>query len=168
MSLHLNDAGTWRQAQAVYVNDAGTWRAIQEIYVNDAGTWRSVFVNDVISVSDATVAGVFEFGSATVSYTLANDGNIYQLDQDGSVVIGQWITPQSNMANYECFATHDSGDLPGGTFGAWQSLASNRAWSLTRVALATALGTFTVQIRRASDATVLDSASITLRITRTA
>ena len=41
MTLHVNDAGTWKQAQEVFVNDAGTWKSCLDVLVNDAGTWKS-------------------------------------------------------------------------------------------------------------------------------
>lgn len=166
MATSINDAGTWRTLQGVYVNDAGTWREIQEVYVNDAGTWRSVHVNDVITIADYAINGVFPSGSATVAYTLGNDGIIYKADEFGTEAVGQWITPQTNMANYECFASLNSGDSPTGTLSAWQSLSSTRAWSLTRSALAIASCELAIQIRRASDAVVLDTAVIQLSITR--
>ena len=52
MTLHVNDAGSWRTISNVYVNDNGTWRLIQDIYVNDAGTWRLVYSALAVTASD--------------------------------------------------------------------------------------------------------------------
>src|SRR5688572_30208517 len=130
MTLHINDGGTWRQIEAVSVNDAGTWRSIDEIYVNDSGTWRSVFVSDLISISDVTAESEeVNPAAATAAYRLTSAGNIEHTTGDNTVVdMGDWITPQTNMANYECRADIVSGTLSTGTTGAWQSLASTRTW----------------------------------------
>jgi hypothetical protein len=168
MTLHVNDGGTWRQIEAVSVNDAGTWRTIQEIYVNDAGTWRSVFVSDVIAISDTTAESEeISPAAATATFRLTSAGNIEHTTGDNTIVdMGDWITPQTNMANYECRADIVSGSLSTGTTGAWQSLASTRTWTLQQVTNGTSTASFTLQIRRASDAVVMDSATITLTATR--
>ncbi len=169
MTLHINDSGTWRDITAVSVNDAGTWRSIQEIYVNDSGTWRSVFVSDVISISDyiayceTSVPGP----SATATYRLESDGDIGATEANNTVNdVGDWITPQTNMANYECRADVTSGTLSSGTTGAWQSLSTTRTWTRINSGSGTIDAVFTLQIRRASDAVVVDTASITLRAAR--
>lgn len=166
MTLHLNDSGTWRQAQSVYVNDNGTWREIQEIYVNDAGTWRSVFAAEAISLTDqSATATTLDGSTATAVYMLANDGNIMATFGSNAVIdVGDWITPQTNMANFECRVDMTSGSLSSGTTGAWQSLSTSRSWSLVRPNVSGAgisSATGTVQIRRASDATVMATATIT-------
>jgi hypothetical protein len=168
MPLSINDSGTWRDIQAVSVNDAGTWRDIQEIYVNDAGTWRSVFTAESITISDATAFSELTTPSTSIAqYQLTSAGAINATVGTNSLVdSGDWIAPKTNMANYECRFDLTSGSLTSGTTGAWMSLATTRTW--TRQAptsgILTAVGT--LQIRRASDAVVLDTATITIYATR--
>lgn len=162
----VNDGGTPRQVREVWINDAGTPRRITEVWVNDNGVARRIYVNDVISLNDQIITGTFPFGSATVGYVLSSDGYVYQYFEGGTSQIEPWITPQTNVSSYECFVSLSSGDSPAGTLNAWQSLSSNREWTLTRAALAVAGCVLDVQVRRASDAVVLDTATITLSLAR--
>lgn len=68
-------------------------------------------------------------------------------------------------ADYEVRADVTSGSLGSGTTGSWLSLSSTRAWSVTRSVLGTSSATMTVRIRRASDAVVLETATISLEAT---
>lgn len=43
MTIHVGDAGTYKEAQQIYVGDAGTWKEVQEGYVGDAGVWKPMF-----------------------------------------------------------------------------------------------------------------------------
>lgn len=163
MPTSVNDAGTWRTLQDVYVNDAGTWRRIQEVWVNESGTWRLVHVGDVISIDNTPVSdSQISPTPAIVSYALLNTGVVQASSAGVPFDVGNWVTPTSSAgAAYEARATVISGS-PAGTFGTWQALNANRSWSLSRSAVGTSSASFTVEIRRASDGTVLDSATITL------
>lgn len=166
MPLYLNDSGTWRQILSVYVNDNGTWREIQQIYANDAGTWRTVFFAETITLTDSNAQAItFGAQTATAVYRLANDGNTFMTNGTNNVDdVGDWITPQNNMGNYECRVDLTSGSLTSGTTGAWQSLSTTRSWTLVRPAASgdgTTTATGTVQIRRAADALVMATATIT-------
>jgi hypothetical protein len=168
MPLSINDAGAWRDIQAVSVNDAGTWRDIQEIYVNDAGTWRSVFQNATISIANVSVLAVSAILSPSAQYWLQSNGIIAYNNSGTNNVVDQdpWITPQTNMANFEVRATLNSGALTSGTVGAWQSLSTTRQWVTTRnIASGSGSSTanLTIEIRRASDAVVVDTATISLQ-----
>lgn len=165
--LWVNDGGVARQIREVWVNDAGTARQIREIWVNDSGTARKVYASELISIDGLTV-NASSSGTTSAVYVLGNDGNI-RYTTDGTNTVedhGDWITPQTNMANYEVFASVTSGTLTGGTTGAWQSLGTTRTWNVTRPAVSgfgTSSATIALQIRRASDGVVVDTASIDLR-----
>lgn len=163
MSTHVNDAGTWRAITEIHVNDNGTWRRILEAYVNDGGTWRLVFVGDQISIGDTFVqSSMSGVTNATAVYRLDSDGLIYGTFSGTNTITaagGNWIVPATNMANYEVNATLDSGSVSG-TFGSWLSLGTDRTWTLTNTISGTDTGQITVQIRRISDGTVMDSAVI--------
>lgn len=168
MSAHrwANDAGTLREIAGIYVNDAGTPRRILEQWVNDAGTLRRVFLGDIIALavngaSHSTTAPT----NATARYSLTAAGDIETtLAGNGTPADrGDWISPQINMSAYECRATLLSGTLTTGTTGSWMNLGATRTW--TRQANPGAgqlVVTFTLEIRRASDAEVLVSATTTL------
>lgn len=155
---YVDDSGTIRETQRVYVDDAGTVREIQRIYVDDAGTIRLVFQNAVVSISDTNVnRTVTTPSTATASYSLENDGDIAVNGADD----GDWITPKAAAgADYECRATVLSGSFTSGTFGSWLALNTTRTWTLVRSTIGTSTASMTLEIRRASDGTVLDSATI--------
>jgi hypothetical protein len=69
----------------------------------------------------------------------------------------QWITPTSQAANYEVYATFNGGDtLSGGTLNTWVAVSTNPAWYLnasgSNVYRTTYLG---FQVRRIGTSTVL-------------
>jgi hypothetical protein len=157
MTLHLNDAGTWRQAQGVYVNDSGTWREIQEVYVNDAGTWRSVFVNSVVTLASSyTPFGDIELDIQN-TFSIRADGT---LDHTfgASIVTDNWVAPAATASIYECRLSYVSGasTVTGSPTGAWLSMSSDRSWSCDPGANLV----YTLEIRRASDATVVATSTI--------
>jgi hypothetical protein len=166
--LWVNDSGVARQIREVWVNDSGVARRITEIWVNDAGTARLIYVSDVIAISDTTAdSEEISPASATASFALASDGDIDRTTGTNSISDqGDWISPQINMASYECRADVLSGTLTSGTTGAWINLGTTRTWTLQRTTNGTSTASFTLQIRRASDAVVLDSATISLSATR--
>ena len=161
--LWVNDAGVAHQIREIWVNDAGVARRIQEIWVNDAGTARRVFVGDQIALPITGCSRVTSGTTATASYRLANTGDIETtLLGNGIADRGDWITPQINMANYECRATLLTGTFSAGAFNAWQSLATSRIWSIqATVGTGVQTASMTLEIRRASDAVVLASETIT-------
>lgn len=164
-TTHINDAGTWRTLTEIPINDAGTWRAVQEVYINDSGTWRLVFSSDLITVSDLTSSSVVDNPSdATATYQLESDGDINGNVTNNTIFdIGDWITPKTNMANYEVRATALSGTVSTGTIGTYQALNVSRTWTVFEGTLAsTKTAQILIEIRRISDATVMDSATITL------
>lgn len=167
--LWVNDSGTARQIREVWVNDSGTARRINEIWVNDSGTARCIFIGDQITVSDMNAeATVANPNTATSSYSIANDGDIDAVNGTNTIVDrGDWITPKINMANYEVRASIVSGSVTSGTTGSWLSLASTRTWTVERsgIGAGTTTCVLTIEIRRASDGTVMDSATVTMQAT---
>lgn len=161
--VYIDDAGTVRKAQRIYIDDSGTVREIQRIYVDDGGTVRLVFQNAVVSISDRSVQRiVVDPVDATASYELESDGDIAVNLADS----GDWITPKAAAgAAYECRATVVSGTFTSGTFGSWLPLSSTRSWSLLRSTIGTSTASMTLEIRRASDGVVLDSATISFTAT---
>lgn len=121
---------------------------------------------DVVSITNQTVTGD-RIGVATALYRLAANGQI-QTEQNGSppASAANWLTPPFAMGNYECRAT-DAGTVGTGTFvgtlNTWQVLSTDRAWSMQRnLGAGQCTKTLTIEIRRAADAVVLDTATITL------
>lgn len=43
MTMHVRDAGTWKQVTALSVRDGGTWKPVVAGYVKDAGAWKQFY-----------------------------------------------------------------------------------------------------------------------------
>jgi hypothetical protein len=85
----------------------------------------------------------------------------YTLNSDGTRNFGNWLLIGTNT-DYECRATITSGGLTGGdSTGAWLSLGTTRMWYVHATNTVVTC-TLTIEIRRASDGVVLDTATVTL------
>lgn len=112
-----------------------------------------------ITISDATVSKItVSPTAATATYSLQNDGDIESHAGD----IGDWITPKDSFSDYECQMAVVSGSLTSGTTGSYLGLGTTRTWTLTQSVIGTSQFVGTLTIRRASDLTVLDTATITI------
>lgn len=97
---------------------------------------------------------------ATLEFTsgglITGTGNIAAIND-------AWITPLSAAGSaYQIRATLSSGDTPSGTIGSWEGLGSTRTWGLSQSGVGSKACDLLIEIRRASDSVVLDSATYTL------
>lgn len=128
---------------------------------------KSAATDGTVSLSGYQVNSYGTDQAASSSYTLSSTGDItftISGDTNGTQDIGDWISPKSGMANYECLATVTSGTLSGGIAGSWLSLDTPRSWSRNRTSILTGQTscTFTLQIRKVGTTTVLATATIVL------
>jgi hypothetical protein len=111
--------------------------------------------NDSSSSANGNLAGVVFNSTGTFAKYVA-----------GSLITtGNWLTPQTNMDEYEIYITSTSGDAPtgGSTLDTWLALSSTRnATLVTAVEDEILTGTITVQIRWTGDNSVQDTAVYTL------
>lgn len=122
---------------------------------------------DTISIADRTASSLTTSPTtATATYRLETDGDIGASAGNNTVVdVGDWVSPKGGASDaYEARATIVSGSLTSGTTGTWQGLGTQRTWTLNQPSAGTGPATcvFTLEIRRASDSVVLDTATITL------
>lgn len=116
----------------------------------------------VVAISNTTVSSV-SASTATSTFQLEPDGDIGRYVNAIYTDLGEWITPTGAAGNaYEAKMTTISGSLSSGTAGSWLALGTLRAWTRTSSS-GTQTYSGTLEIRRASDGTVLDSATITLQ-----
>jgi hypothetical protein len=121
-------------------------------------------MGDEISIGNVTViaSGVH---TVTGTYRLDSDGFIYRTIAGSVTQAGAWINPQVNMADYEARATIISGTFSSGTAGSWLNLGTDRTWTrATTGAGQVQEVVFTLEIRRAADSVVMDSATITINV----
>ncbi len=83
---------------------------------------------NVIEIPDGVTSEAYSEATAGISF---NNNGSYALYYNGvPIVDGYWITPQTNISEYEIYATLDSGDTPTGTFSSWLPLSTSRSWTL--------------------------------------
>ena len=131
------------------------------------GTGDSV----AIDFLDRFISGT-AFSSAQAGYQIVGTtsggldaGNDYEFVNFNSPANpNQWITPTSQAANYEVYATLAGGDtLSGGTLNTWIAVTTNPAWYLdafgSNVYKTSYLG---FEVRRTGTSTVLDTWTVEL------
>lgn len=161
----VNDSGTARRITQRWVNDNGVARQIMERWVNDNGVARCVYQAVTVSLSNTTVNRAD--GGSPAEFYLQNDGNIMQRVGSSLTDIGDWINNASHVSEYEVRATVTSGSVGGSATGSWLSLASTQSWSRGAALSSIQTAVLLIEIRRASDATVVASATVTIICDRT-
>lgn len=161
--LWVNDNGTARQIIEIWVNDNGTARRIHEIWVNDSGTARLVFAGAEIQ-EFRPVGAVTASGTST--FTLFANGTRTSITSPAEGPGQVWIDPQVGMSQFEVRATETGRTGSGsyvGTLNTFQSLASNRSWSVsTSSPISAATWSLQFEFRRASGGDVLATSSVTI------
>ena len=107
-----------------------------------------------VAISDQTIE---DLNNVSINYRA--NGNV---EGNPGGVLETWVTGTTDFTAYEIRATKLSGANPIGTLGSWLSLGSNRAWTLTATLL-TKFCVLRIEIRRASDGSVLDTATVNLQ-----
>lgn len=117
---------------------------------------------NIITVPDGEISFMASAGTAGIQFK--NNGS-YALYYDGTPIVdGYWITPQTNISQYEIYATKDSGTTPTtGTLTTWQALSTTRSWTLTSLSSDVTCD-LTFQIRWTGDNSVQDTGTVTLTV----
>jgi hypothetical protein len=112
-----------------------------------------------IQLSDRTIRDT-AIGTAVAVYRVQSDGRI----SDGTSTLESWLVGAGTNSDYEVMATVTSGTLSSGTTGSWLNCGTTQTWSKINNDSNNSVQTAVigVSIRRASDSTVMDSATITL------
>ena len=162
MSISVGVSGTNKTATPS-VGVGGAWKAVAAGWVGVGGAWKEFYraINAAISNASAYTF-VSSPSEATAQYLLNSDGRAQKVENSStSDISGEWLVAGAN-SDFEVYATVDSGTLTSGPTGSWVSLSTSRVWTLTRGTVGLSSVDLTIEIRRASDAVVVDSATITL------
>jgi hypothetical protein len=123
----------------------------------------------VINFTDQYIDSGYSYYSARAGYQICGStsgaisaGKVYS-DVNGTVTqLEQWITPTSQASNYEVYATY-SGNTPSGSgTSSWISCSSNPEWYLQAIGNQSLSTTLTIQVRKISTTTVLDTWNVYL------
>lgn len=109
------------------------------------------------------VHSVIDPTTASCTFQLESDGDIGRVQGATPSDQGDWLSPKLGMGDYEARATITSGTLTSGTAGSWLNLGTTRSWNVQQSGVGEKACTFTLEIRRASDGEVLDSAPVTIQ-----
>lgn len=131
-----------------------------------AGCTTMVGGNPLVALPSPFDSSSANTGNATAAIGLTNAGQYTRRAQAVTTVGGFWVTPPSFAgAAYECMFTVLSGtvNLAGSaSTGSWLPLSSSYFWGRGPQGAGVGVITGTLQIRRASDLTVLASVSCTI------
>jgi len=169
MTLHVRDAGSFKEVDELTVRDAGSWKSVQEAWVRDAGSWKQFFSAQTVVLTDRIVSSSQPLGGPLSQSRIdfSADGVLRTRLNNGAFVdvAGEWLNPAGPSTGYRLRATLQSGTTPSGIFGAWQTTlgVTARIYSLSKDSSS---GGFLESVILfeidAGDGVVLTSAEITL------
>lgn len=149
-SVKIKKSGSWVTAGFVKVKKAGVWETVWPLGV--------AISNQNISEGDPS--------SALARYRLNSDGSVYSITNNGGTVALEVWKLGGAAGDYEARATVNSGALTGignSATGSWLNLGTTRTWGCSTVSPpppSSNTCNMTIEVRRASDGVVLDSASV--------
>ena len=102
--------------------------------------------------------------TAEAGVTVDSDGFFYFIENGASTQLFQWCNPAGNAAQYESYATlvDNFGILTAGTLDTWQSLGTDRSWTVTRSGVGIGYATITIGIRAIAGGDILASGTYEL------
>lgn len=108
-------------------------------------------------------------GAAQTDFLLTTAGaERIERTNDGNISLGDWVNPPVLApGDYEvrCTATGDALRSGSSATGTWLALTTNRWWGIRRTAFGTSSAGLTIEIRKASGATLISNGPFTIRAT---
>lgn len=160
MTLHVKDAGVWKEVTIPSVKDAGAWKEVQEGWVKDAGTWKMFYQNLLVQLTSFNVTSTrIAPATATAGVRMTSTG-LQQSNDDGVYTTEDtWLQAGVN-SDYEVRVTVNSGSLTAGSTGTWLPMTSTRDWYVADSAGTFPTANITLELRlAASPFTVLASST---------
>jgi len=169
MTIYSKVSGAWKTIDDPQVKVSGVWKDVQAAYVKVSGVWKEIYNRVVVSITNQSIffSAIFP-QDAYARYQLDSNGKVYkytgQTPGTPTTYIEDWVDPNSEASNYECFATVSGSALETGTTGSWLALTSDRMWGIAETGAGTKFTTLTVTIREVGTTTNLTSATISLNV----
>lgn len=163
MAIGIGASSAWKNVTNVKVGVGSAWKQAQSMWVGVGGVWKKVwdYLNaDAIAVSPAGYD--FLGGPASASFQYAADGNVYTIENGAPAVNeGAWLLVGSNT-DFEIYLS-GTGDTPtGSALNTWHAGNTGPSWGLSVASSDTKSFSGTLQIRRASDSVVVDTAAVSI------
>ena len=166
MTIYSKVSGARKTIDDPQVKVSGVWKDVQAAYVKVSGVWKEIYNRVVVSITNQSIFFNAVFPQdAYARYQLDSNGKVYkytgQTPGTPTTYIEDWVDPNSEASNYECFATVSGSALETGTTGSWLALTSDRMWGVAETGAGTKITDLTVTIREVGTTTNLTSATIT-------
>lgn len=166
MAIGIGASSAWKNVTNVRVGVGSAWKQAQSMWVGVGGVWKKVW--DYLS-ADAIALSASDFdglnGPVSASCVYSSDGNCYTIEGGAAAVSqGTWLLVGSN-SDFEVYLSGTGTTPSGSALNTWLPLSTTRTWGLS-AGSGPAFQSFsgTVQIRRASDQVVVDTASLSISI----
>lgn len=105
--------------------------------------------SSIVTAQTVAVFAASVGGTATASVVFRANGSQATGENGSFSVVGNWVNPAFAANEWEVRATLDSGVTPSvGALNTWQPLASDRTWSLSRIAVGVSECSLTFEFRR--------------------
>ena len=169
MTIYSKVSGAWKTVDDPQVKVSGVWKDVQTAYVKVSGVWKEIYNRVVVSITNRYIffSAIWP-QDAYARYQLNSNGKVYRFTGEfagtPNIYIEDWVDPNSEASNYECFATASGDALDTGTTGSWLPLTSSRTWGIAVTTFGSKLTELTVTIRKVGTTTNLTSATITLDV----
>ena len=161
MTMHVNVGGVWKEIPEAYENVSGVEKEILEGYENVGGVWKQFFLSAATLnlnphgiTDDETIVpaacGISFNSNGQISYT----GNTVPSPNPDT---DEWVIEQTGFTDgalYQvAYTVLVSGDGPtsGAGLGSYQTLSSNRSWSLSVPGSGSAAGVWRFRVREIAD-----------------
>lgn len=123
----------------------------------------------VVNFNDCYVDGGYQYYTSIAGYQICGNtsgaitiGNAYT-DINGTYSqFEQWVTPTSAASNYEVYATYTGNAPSGSVTSSWVSCSSNPIWYVSTTGNDSKSTTLTLQVRKVSTTTVIDTWNVYL------
>lgn len=167
MTIYSKVSGAWKTIDDPQVKVSGVWKDVQAAYVKVSGVWKEIYNRVVVSITNQSIFfSTIDPLDAYARYQLDSDGKVYKFTGQAAgtptTYIEDWVEPNSEASNYECFATVSGDALETGTTGFWLALTSDRMWGIAETGAGTKFTELTVTIREVGTTTNLTSATISM------
>src|SRR6478609_401860 len=159
----VNVSSAWKALGQVWAKVSSSWKT-GSLYAKQSGVWEIV-AGDVITLEDTDAYDSAVGSPAAAGYQLCSNGavQVFQFNAGGTVSVGNWISPQVNMANYTIRAHMDSGTTPSGdALDSDMSLSTTRGWNLAQASPGTVACSLTLTLKDLGGTTI-DTATVTIQ-----
>ncbi len=113
-----------------------------------------------VTISNKSVTdNVADPANALATYKIATDRLV---KNHNGTTLEQWLDSSYSASDFEVRATLNSGNTPTGNLGTWNTISTDRSWSLSQTVPGTKTCSLLIEIGYAGQNLALDSATITI------